>query len=117
MICSNFPGYFEGFVEHILCGMDDARVKNKKPHPDIYLVAAEQFRNPPASMENVLIFEDSITGLKGAIASGAKTVLVTQMDFQIKPEHASLVAQTVQYIRSFEEFRPESLGLPAYAKE
>lgn len=42
--------------EHILCS-DDPMLKRGKPHPDIFLLAAERFKVQPESKSNVLVFE------------------------------------------------------------
>ena len=42
---------FKG-VSHVVC-LDDPAVKKGKPAPDIYLVAAANFEEPPKSASNV----------------------------------------------------------------
>jgi len=39
---------------HVVCSSDDPDVKNGKPHPDCFLVAAQRFADPP-SPEKVYI--------------------------------------------------------------
>ena len=48
-------------------------VKDGKPNPEIYLRAAERFEMKP---EEMLVLEDSQTGLTAAVASGATAVAV-----------------------------------------
>ncbi len=48
-------------------------VENGKPHPDVYLKAAKRFNIEPSSM---LVLEDSLTGSRAGVASGAYTVAV-----------------------------------------
>ena len=43
-------------------------IKNNKPDPEGYIMAMENFRISP---ENTVIFEDSLTGMQAAVASGA----------------------------------------------
>ncbi len=48
-------------------------VQHGKPHPEIYLKAAECLQTPP---ENMLVLEDSSNGTKAAVAAGAYIVSV-----------------------------------------
>ena len=57
---------FDSFV----CGDD---VKNGKPHPEVFLTAAERIGVPP---EECVAFEDSINGIKSAFAANMTTVMV-----------------------------------------
>lgn len=58
--------YFDSFV----CGDD---VKNGKPHPEVFLTAAERIGVPP---EECVAFEDSINGIKSAFDANMTTVMV-----------------------------------------
>lgn len=51
-------------------------VVNTKPHPDAYLLAAEMSN---ADISQSLIFEDSMTGVTAAIASGARLIAVPHL--------------------------------------
>lgn len=51
---------------------DDKRIKNGKPAPDIFILAAKEMGLKP---NECIIFEDSIGGMKAAISSGAKIVI------------------------------------------
>lgn len=71
--------YFDSFV----CGDD---VKNGKPHPEVFLTAAERIGVPP---EECIAFEDSINGIKSAFAANMTTVMVPdflQPTDEIKPK-------------------------------
>ena len=48
-------------------------VTHGKPHPEMFLKAADRFGVPPA---NVLVIEDSVNGMKAAKAAGAKCIVV-----------------------------------------
>ncbi len=51
--------------------VDGHQAPNPKPHPDIYLRAAEQLGTPP---RNCIVFEDSFTGIEAARAAGMAVV-------------------------------------------
>lgn len=51
-------------------------VVNTKPHPDGYLKAAAISQS---EISNCLIFEDSLTGMKAAVASGARLIAVPHL--------------------------------------
>ena len=51
---------------------DDPRIKNGKPAPDIFLLAAKDIGLQP---KDCIMFEDSIQGIKACINSGAKIVV------------------------------------------
>src|SRR5208282_1279637 len=51
--------------------VDGHQVPNPKPHPDIYLRAAEQLGMLP---RNCIVFEDSFTGIEAARAAGMAVV-------------------------------------------
>lgn len=47
------------------------QVSNPKPHPEIYLLAAERLQAPPA---DCIVFEDSRTGVESGLAAGMRVV-------------------------------------------
>jgi beta-phosphoglucomutase-like phosphatase (HAD superfamily) len=51
-------------------------VQQTKPHPESYLKAAEM---SGTEISNCLIFEDSLTGMNAAIASGAYLIAVPHL--------------------------------------
>ena len=102
----------ESLFSHVVCGGDDPEVVNNKPSPDIYLVCAKRFPTPPKSLDSCVIFEDSLTGITGAVASGMKTVLINDMTFGTQFSEVS--HQITQICDDFNHFRPESVGLPPY---
>jgi beta-phosphoglucomutase-like phosphatase (HAD superfamily) len=51
--------------------VDGHQVARPKPHPDIYLRAAELLGVPP---EDCVVFEDSLTGIQAARAAGMAVV-------------------------------------------
>ena len=61
------------FFDTLVCGED---VTNGKPHPEVFLTAAERLGENPA---DCIAFEDSINGIKSAHAAGMVTVMVPDM--------------------------------------
>uniref|UniRef100_A0A914YCP7 Uncharacterized protein n=1 Tax=Panagrolaimus superbus TaxID=310955 RepID=A0A914YCP7_9BILA len=112
----NTQTLLKNFDFFVLSG-DDIEVKSGKPAPDAYLVTMKRFQNPPKMAANVLVFEDSINGVRSALAAGCQTVFIPQEEFKthdweeriadIKP----LVAET---LGSLEEFKPQKYGLPPF---
>ena len=97
--------------DHVICGAEDPEVIRNKPSPDIYLACIKKFKEPPKSLDKVVIFEDSLLGITGAVASGMKTVLVNNN----RGTHFDDIKDKINVIvDSFEDFKPESVGLPPY---
>ena len=107
----NTIGFDESLFSHVVCGADDPEVANNKPAPDIYLVCAKRFPIPPKSVDSCVVFEDSLTGITGAVASGMKTVLINHY---FGPHFDAIAPKVAQIIDNLNQFRPESLGLPHY---
>ena len=109
--CEVIPEFDISIFDHVTSGTDHPEVINNKPATDIYMVCAKDFKSPPKSLKDCVVFEDSITGIKGAVASGMKTVLVYEMwdkDFD------DIIEKVTSVVDSFENFKPESVGLPPY---
>lgn len=70
------------YFDEVVCS---SMVKNGKPKPDIYLLAAERLGLKP---QECLALEDSPNGIKSASSAGCKTVMVPDLDLpseEIKP--------------------------------
>jgi HAD superfamily hydrolase (TIGR01509 family) len=83
-----------GLLQHLICVIGGDLVTQGKPHPEVYLRVAERLEQAP---ENCIAFEDSETGTRAAIASGAKTVQIPDL---IPPsesfaKHGQLIAPTL----------------------
>ncbi|XP_034667677.1 probable pseudouridine-5'-phosphatase [Drosophila subobscura] len=100
---------FEVF-HHAVVGSSDSEVKQCKPAPDIFLLAASRFgEDPPAKPENCLAFEFSLLGMQAALAAGMQVVLVPDALLSIR-----LSAPATLRLRSLEAFRPQYFGLPPF---
>jgi beta-phosphoglucomutase len=64
-------GLSEKLFDVLVNGLE---VQNKKPHPEIYLLAAKRLGLDPA---NCLVVEDAISGMKAAKAAGCKCLAIT----------------------------------------
>ncbi|XP_055644243.1 probable pseudouridine-5'-phosphatase isoform X2 [Toxorhynchites rutilus septentrionalis] len=92
---------------HKVMGSSDADVKEGKPAPDIFLVAASRFPDAPKP-EQCLVFEDAPNGVTAGISAGMQVVMVPDPHInEDQRKHATLV------LESLEEFKPELFGLPA----
>ena len=58
-------------IDIVITG-DDKRIKNGKPAPDIFILAAKDLGLEP---KECIIFEDALSGITAAIKSGAKIVV------------------------------------------
>lgn len=94
--------------QHKVYGSTDPEVKNGKPAPDIFLVAAKRFALKPEPSE-CLVFEDAPNGVTAARSAGMQCVMVP--DEMVEPERRK--AATV-VLKSLEEFQPEMFGLPPF---
>ncbi|MEA2076479.1 MAG: HAD family phosphatase [Candidatus Marinimicrobia bacterium] len=62
-------------VDNIFSGMITSNeVENTKPHPEPYLKGAEKIGIP---IENCIVIEDSVNGIRAGKASGAKVIGIT----------------------------------------
>jgi HAD superfamily hydrolase (TIGR01509 family) len=71
-------------------------VKNKKPHPELFLLAAERMGIEP---ENCVIIEDAPNGVQAAKAAGAKCIAVTNSTNAEKLCEADLVCDSLEQIK------------------
>ncbi|VDK58859.1 unnamed protein product [Anisakis simplex] len=90
----------------------DPEIRRGKPAPDCFLVTMNRFEKKPESSRNVLVFEDSINGTRAAISANMQAIMIPDVRFTTPPKE--LIAQTRMILNSFDDFKPESVGLPAY---
>ena len=84
---------------------DDPELKEGKPAPDIFLIAAKRLGVEPAEC---LVFEDAPSGMEAALAAGMSGVVVPDPNM----DH-SQYQNASQIISSLENFDPEYWGLPS----
>ena len=87
---------------------DDPELKEGKPAPDIFLLAAKRLGVDPAEC---LVFEDAPTGTEAAFAAGMSVVVVPDPNM----DH-SHYKNASQIISSLKDFDPEYWGLPKFAE-
>ncbi len=87
---------------------DDPELKEGKPAPDIFLLAAKRIGVDPAEC---LVFEDAPTGTEAALAAGMSVVVVPDPNM----DHCHY-KNASQIISSLKDFDPEYWGLPKFAE-
>ena len=70
-------------------------VKNKKPHPELFLLAAERMAIEPT---NCVVIEDAPNGVQAAKASGAKCIAVTNSTIPANLHKADFVCESLEQI-------------------
>ncbi|CAO1371294.1 unnamed protein product [Diamesa hyperborea] len=90
-----------GLIHHMVTVND---VTKGKPSPDIYLLAMQKFPDRPKA-GSCLVFEDSPTGMKAALAAEMQCVFINAQNND---------AATLN-IKTLNEFQPELFGMPPIA--
>lgn len=85
---------------------DDPEIKNGKPDPDIFLLAAKRMKADPA---HCLVFEDSPAGVAAARAAGMYAVAVPDPHME-----DSVYSNAHQILRSLNELDPARWGFAPY---
>jgi beta-phosphoglucomutase len=67
--------------------VDGHQVRNPKPHPDIYLRAAELLGVAPC---NCIVFEDSHSGVAAAVAAGMRVIGLSTTEVNLPGTHISI---------------------------
>ncbi|KAL4182162.1 hypothetical protein AMTRI_Chr12g274550 [Amborella trichopoda] len=92
-------------MHHVVCG-DEPGVKQGKPSPDIFLIAAKKFEGAPLDNDRILIFEDAPSGVAAAKAAGMWVVMVPDPNLD-----NDLHKGADQVLASLLDFRPSDWGL------
>lgn len=85
---------------------DDPEIEQGKPSPDIFLLTAKRLNTIP---ENCLVFEDSIAGIKAAIAARMSVVAIPDPVFD-----QQLFQEADQVLNSMTEFNPQEWNLQSF---
>ncbi|VDK80798.1 unnamed protein product [Onchocerca ochengi] len=91
---------------------DDPSVKQAKPAPDAFLITMQRFAKKPTSAANVVVFEDSINGVRAAIAAGMQVIMVPDLHYSKPPEDCK--EKILLVLKNLTEFKPETIGLPPF---
>jgi len=70
-------------------------VKNKKPHPEIFLLAAQRMGIAPA---DCAVIEDTPDGVRAAKAAGTKCIAVTNTATAEKLSGADLICNSLEKV-------------------
>lgn len=85
---------------------DDPEIRQGKPAPDIFLIAAKRLGANP---EQCLVFEDSIAGMEAALAAKMSVVAIPDPDLD-----KTLYRNAHQILNSLTEFQPQLWYLPEF---
>ena len=92
-----------GFQPYFRCLVPGDDIKQPKPHPEIYLKAAEQLGLDPTVC---VAFEDSFVGVEAAKRAGMKCVAIAST---FPPKELQTQTRADLIVSSFEELSLESL--------
>jgi pseudouridine-5'-monophosphatase len=86
---------------------DDSALKQGKPAPDIFLIAAQRLGAIP---EECLVFEDALAGMEAALMAGMSVVVVPRPDV-----NQQLYREANQILNSLTDFDPQLWQLPGFS--
>ncbi|CAM8911266.1 hypothetical protein QQ045_031214 [Rhodiola kirilowii] len=95
-------------MHHVVL-VDDPEVKQGKPAPDIFLIAAKRFENGPINPSKILVFEDAPAGVGAAKSAGMSVVMVPDPRLDLSYSEGA-----DQVISSLLDFKPSEWGLPDF---
>lgn len=104
---SNYPNLFRLFNHHVM-GSSDPEVKEGKPAPDIFMVAAARFKDKP-NVNKCLVFEDSPNGVRAGKLAQMQTVMVPDKIVSMEQRKEATIV-----LDSLQQFQPELFGLPKF---
>jgi len=103
----NHSGLFSLF-DHIVLG-DNELVKNAKPAPDIFQVAADNFKTENVAHEECLVVEDAPLGVSAGIAAGMQVLMIPDKRMNDESRREATLA-----LDSLDLLDPRDFGLPGY---
>jgi len=111
LVTEKFGDFFKPgvFFEHLIFAPDDVEVKHMKPHPDLLQVCASRFKIGPKHTSEILVFDDSIVGMKAAKEANMIGVWVVDQRFHRVCEQDKKYAHLI--INSINQFDPKEFGL------
>ncbi|KJE95142.1 HAD-superfamily hydrolase [Capsaspora owczarzaki ATCC 30864] len=86
---------------------DDPELKNGKPSPDIFLLAAKRLGMRP---EQCLVFEDALSGCQAGVAAGMRTIVIPDTRLDRQPFEIA-----TEILTSLESFQPAVYGLAPFS--
>ena len=89
----------EGLFDSVTTGEE---VVNKKPAPDLFLIAADKLDAVP---EECLVIEDSESGIEAAHEAGMKVIAITRDN-----KHAKTLKDAELIVRSYNQLSPVKIG-------
>ncbi|OMH84070.1 putative pseudouridine-5'-phosphatase [Zancudomyces culisetae] len=109
---TNHTELFSLFGENVICG-DDPKIKNPKPHPDIFHCSRDLL-DSTIKDEECLVFEDAINGVRSGVSAQMKVVWIPDARFididNFPPDNYG----AHEVINSLSDFIPEKYGLPPF---
>ncbi|KAI6184538.1 hypothetical protein M3Y97_00607200 [Aphelenchoides bicaudatus] len=111
-----FSSWLQKIPLKVMAG-SDPETKNPKPFPEPFLVTMNRFAEKPESPQNVLVFEDSLTGVVSALKAGVNVVMIPQKYFDDSGTHKQIEEirpKLAALLRNMNEFQPEKFGLPSF---
>lgn len=104
---TNYVDLFKLFNHHVM-GSSDPDVKDGKPAPDIFLVAASRFHDKPVPSK-CIVFEDSPNGVRAGKLAQMQTVMIPDKIVSMEQRKEATIV-----LDSLEQFQPELFGLPKF---
>ena len=77
----------------VMVNGEDPEIKQGKPAPDIFQIAARRLPTQPVSPANVIVFEDSLNGILAAKAAAMKAVWVPDANNKLTHEERAIADQ------------------------
>jgi len=97
--------YVERIVVHLVIGhyfsiILSAESMHSKPHPDVFLKAAQALDVPPS---RCIVFEDAVAGVEAAKRAGMHCIAITTTHAAAKLQNSDIV------IKTFSELKKEQI--------